>query len=405
MGITSPIGNELDIFWESLVNGRSSMARPIRVDASLYDEEIKTSEMAPSSDDHESNLSKSHKYTLRATRKCLEDAGLSKNILIKEEVGFVIGSTSCNYDLIEKVVDSLQLTGVENEKIEIGKEALRYFKNMRPVELSAAIASEFNFKGPNMVISNACSAGNSALAIAYQYIKTGRHKLIISGGAEPFFRVILNTFYSVNSIAKKGCRPFDKNREGLVLSEGAAILALEDLEHALRRNAPIYGEISGYGFSCDAYHGTAPDPEGKGAMLSMEFALKSSRLNPRDISYISAHGTGTKANDIQEAKAIAKVFGDEIKKIPITSNKSILGHSIGAASAIETVAALLSIKNQVIPPTINTLEIDPSMSPDLDIVVGKSRTRKIDHVLNNSFGFGGNNCTLILSKYTLQQTP
>ncbi|MDI6605666.1 MAG: beta-ketoacyl-[acyl-carrier-protein] synthase family protein, partial [Candidatus Omnitrophota bacterium] len=250
-------------------------------------------------------------------------------------------------------------------------------------------------KGPNYVIPTACAAGNYAIGYAYDLIRLGRADMMLAGGADAFSKIAFTGFNRLLAIAPQVCQPFDKNRKGMMVGEGAATLVLEPLEDALNRGADIYAEILGYGLSCDAHHMTAPYSEG--IKEAIERSLQESNLAVDDVGYFSAHGTGTPSNDKEECLAIKKAFGDYAKKLPISSIKSMLGHTMGAASAIEAVTCCLVLKNGIMPPTINFKTPDPEC--DIDCIPNTARSGKVDIALNNASAFGGNNACLALSKY------
>jgi len=259
----------------------------------------------------------------------------------------------------------------------------------------AAVSREFNLTGPNLMFSTACAAGNYAIGYGFDLIRLGRADLIFAGGSDPFSRVAYTGFNQFGAVAPEKCQPFDKNRRGMMVAEGAGILIIESLEHAARRNAPIYAEISGYGLSCDAHHITLPSVEG--VTRCMLQALRQTGTGIHEIDYISAHGTGTLANDRTECAAIRDVFGLRTQRIPVSSIKSMLGHTMGAASALEAIACSLTVKNNVIPPTINYETPDPEC--DIDCVPNQAREQEVNIALNNSYAFGGNNASLVLRKF------
>ncbi len=401
MGVVSPLGCTLEHFWDSLMQGDSGIGELTHLDSSPYSglsiaAEVKGLEhVADEKSETLEKYSNAVYYASVATKSCLRDAGLPETFSTANNYGLIIGTTSGNQDMVERTINTFDITSSEEELSQEAAQMLSYF---RPIELSSTVARACNLGGPNMVIPTACAAGNYAISTAYSMIQEGRTSMIIAGGADPFTRSCYTIFYRLGAMTQKDCRPFDQNRTGMVVGEGAAMLVLEELEHALARGAKIYGEVKGYGLSCDAYHPTAPDPEGSGAILAMEKALKASKLDISDVSYISAHGTGTKANDAHEAKAMHKVFGESLNNIPVNGLKSMTGHCMGAASALEAVAALLSIKEQVVPPTPNTELIDSAFEAEFT-VNNNSDKREIKNVLSNSFAFGGNVCSVIFSQF------
>jgi len=261
--------------------------------------------------------------------------------------------------------------------------------------LSDHVGYFFKLSGPNYAIPTACSAGNYSIGYGYDLIRKGKTDYALVGGADPFSRITFTGFNRLYAMAPERCQPFDKNRKGMIIGEGAGVLLLETLETAVKRKTPVYAEILGYGLSCDAHHMTAPRVGG--IVKVMEKALKHSKTKKENVGYISAHGTGTPANDKAECEAIKKVFGDLAKKIPVSSIKSMLGHTMGAASAIEAIACVLAIKDGVVPPTINYET--PDAECDIDCVPNTARKKKVDVALNNSLAFGGNNACVVFGKY------
>jgi 3-oxoacyl-[acyl-carrier-protein] synthase II len=260
--------------------------------------------------------------------------------------------------------------------------------------IAASVAREFDLAGPNLMIAGACAAGNYALAHAFDLVRMGRADVMLAGGATALSRVSFSGFARVGALAPDRCQPFDFNRKGTIPAEGSAALVLESLERPMRRGARIYAEIVGYGFACDAYNTMAPHPEGDGAARAMEKALRHSGLVPQAIGYISAHGTGTRASDRLETLAIKRVFGESAYSTPISSIKSMLGHTEGAASAIEAAACALVISEGIIPPTVGLETPDPEC--DLDYVSSSARCQQVEVAMNNAYGFGGYDASLIL---------
>jgi len=259
---------------------------------------------------------------------------------------------------------------------------------------AAAISREFCLRGPSMMFSTACAAGNYAIGYGYDLIRRGKTDLVLAGGSDALSKVAFTGFNQFKAVAPEKCQPFDKNRKGMMVAEAAGSLVLESLERALDRKATIYGEIMGYGLSCDAYHMTASSVEG--VAECMKKALREAGCSRYDIDYISAHGTGTPTNDKNECAAIKDVFGDRYKKIPISSIKSMIGHTMGAASALEAIVCALVVKNDRIPPTINYETPDPDC--DIDCVPNQARSHIVNVALNNSYAFGGNNASLVVKK-------
>ncbi|MFH0999073.1 MAG: beta-ketoacyl-[acyl-carrier-protein] synthase family protein [Pseudomonadota bacterium] len=260
------------------------------------------------------------------------------------------------------------------------------------------IASKLRLMGPKTTFMTACSSGATAMGYARDLIRAGMAKVVIAGGTEPLSRITYATFNALGAVDPEFCKPFDKNRQGISLGEGAGILILESLSHARNRGAKIHAEILGYGVSCDAHHMTAPDPRASGAVRCMRTALQDAGVPPERVDYINAHGTATPANDRMETRGIKEVFGKKAYQLPVSSTKSMMGHTLGAAGAIEGVVAVIGIVQRFIPPTIHLTETDPEC--DLDYVVEGSRNSEVNIVLSNSFAFGGNNTSVIFGRFT-----
>ncbi|BAP30980.1 3-oxoacyl-[acyl-carrier protein] synthase 2 [Chryseobacterium sp. StRB126] len=402
MGVVSPLACEKGAFWEKILNGESGVGDLTKLEPSNYKGVTRAAEVDLEKDykntellEHFKPYGKAVTYAAAAIDMGLKDAGFEK-FTKKNNYGVILGTTNGNQDIVERIVDQWNLEMKHEYLSSKAAKTLTYF---RPVELSASIAKYYNLGGTNMVIPTACAAGNYAIGTAYSMIREGRSSLIIAGGADPFTRSCYTVFYRLGAMSKDNCKPFDQNRNGMIVGEGAAVLVLEELEHALARGAKIYGEIKGYGLACDAYDPTAPDPEGSGATLSMNNAIKSSNIDRENITYVSAHGTGTKANDSHEVNAMRNVFGEEIDSLYVNGIKSMLGHCMGAASALEAVTATLSLHHQKVPRNRNTEKIDEAFNTHFHIQPSSEIENKVDHVLSNSFAFGGNICSVIFSKY------
>jgi len=400
MGLVSPLGNNVDKFWEALTLGQTGIKELTKLPKEQFKGNTLAAEVALENIDIKQQQPESSytvKYAIEAAKKCLENAGLAKQIPQVNNYGVIIGTTSGNQDILEKTLDTFNISRKEDELVEAAGKMLTH---MKPIELCSTVSKVYNLGGPSMVIPTACAAGNYAIGTAYSMIKEGRTPIILAGGCDSFSRSCYTIFYRLGGMTQKDCRPFDKERTGMVVGEGAGFLMLEELEHAKARGATIYSEVKGYSLSCDAYHRVAPDPEGKGATSAITKALEESGIQAHEISLISAHGTGTPANDVQEAIALSKVFGQKLKDIPVSCLKSMLGHCMGAASALEAIASVLSIVKQKIPPTINTDNVDPAFPIPIDVNPSGVKETPVNNVLSNAFGFGGNICSIILSKYT-----
>lgn len=403
MGVVSPVACEKGVFWTKILNGETGVGDLTKLDPSRYKGITRAAEVHLDQEYSNQKLlqffkpyGKAVSYAAAAVDMGVNDAGIQNLLNKKNNYGIILGTTNGNQDIVERVVDEWDL-GMEHDRLSI--EASKNLSYFRPIELSASIAKYYNLGGPNMVIPTACAAGNYAIGTAFSMIKEGRSPLIIAGGADPFTRSCYTVFYRLGAMSKDNCKPFDQNRNGMIVGEGAAVLILEDLDHALERGATIYGEIKGYGLACDAYDPTAPDPDGSGATLSMTNALRSSQMDKDNITYVSAHGTGTKANDSHEVKAMCNVFGEDINKLYVNGIKSMLGHCMEAASALEAVSATLSLYHQKVPKNINTQTIDESFQVNFNIQPSANIENKVENVLSNSFAFGGNICSVIFGKY------
>ncbi|MDR4509216.1 MAG: beta-ketoacyl-[acyl-carrier-protein] synthase family protein [Candidatus Brocadiaceae bacterium] len=392
----TPIGSGKDAFWNALTAGVSGVDDVMCIDTTEYRVHKGCEVKNFTYSDYIKNgilkkIGKCSQFAIAATKLALDDADLSLGDVDLERSGVSVGTTAGEIQILEKVNSIRHKEGEDNVD--------PYLFLMHPCNnIPANIAIEFGFKGPNTIIPTACAAGNYAIGYAYDLIKFGRVDMMVAGGSDPFSKVAYTGFARLGAIAPEICQPFDKHRKGMMVGEGAGILVLESLEYALKRNANIYAEIIGYGLSCDAYHITIPHPDGEGVISAMKKALVNADLKPEDVQYISAHGTGTPANDKAETISIKKVFGNKPKNLAISSTKSMIGHTMGAASVIEAITCALVVQNDVIPPTINYETPDPEC--DLDYVPNVMRKQKVNIALNNAHAFGGNNSCLVVKKYT-----
>ncbi len=393
IGIVSSIGTGRESFWNNMLDGRSGISPVTSFDTSNYTcylgGEIKDFQ----ADKHvlhidPSTIGRTSQMSIAAARLAVNDAKLDLNTMNLERVGVSMGTTSGEAGEIERFDDRLMDGSLDR----IGKE----FINLYPCHvIPANVAKEFGFAGLNTMIPTACAAGGYAISHAFDVLRSGRTDIMFAGGADSFSRITYSGFTKLGVVASEKCQPFDKNRKGMIPGEGVAILVLEPLSSARKRKANIYAEISGYGLSCDAYHITSPHPEGDGAARAMNKALKNAGIGAKEIHYVSAHGTGTLTNDICETIAVKHVFGEYAPRIPMSSIKSMIGHTMGAASAIEAAVCCLAISTNRIPPTINYEEPDPEC--DLDVVPNEARDHNVDIAISNSFAFGGNNSSLIFN--------
>ncbi|MDR4503990.1 MAG: beta-ketoacyl-[acyl-carrier-protein] synthase family protein [Candidatus Scalindua sp.] len=380
--------------WEALIHGKDGSGDVTSFDTSQYKihracevKDFKTDVIF----ENETPANTIHKYTYSAAREALRDSGLHDIANYNcERFGIAIGTLAGELPPFEYLLRNSPEDKANGFDMNI---ALTY----PPSSITSLLSEDFGFEGPTMVSLNACSSGNHAIAWAHDLLLNGKVDVMLVGGGELIPQTEFTHFHNLKALAPEKCQPFDRERKGLIIGEGAGIMVIETLDFAKKRGAGIYAELRSSGMSCDGHHMTAPHPEGAGAIRAMLEALSGARLSYKDIDYISAHGTGTPLNDRMETMAIKSVFKERAKKIPASSIKSMIGHTMGAASAIESVVSCLSIRNNIIPPTINYETPDPEC--DLDYVPNEGRELKVNCVLNNSFAFGGNNVTNIFSRF------
>lgn len=403
LGVISPVGNDVVSFWDALKQGRSGIDRLTVFDPAAFDSQVagQVKNFDPlifgisKKDTH--RMERFVQFAVAASKQAIENSGLDLAKLDKERTGVLIGSG----------IGSLRITE-EGQNIYLKHGPSRISPFMIPMlivnEASGQVAITYGFRGPNSCVTTACASGSHAIGDAFRIIQRGDADVMVSGGTESCITHLgiggfcaLKALSLRNSEPQRASRPFDAERDGFVMSEGCGVVVLENLEHAKKRNARVLAEIIGFGMSCDAYHITAPDPDGQGANLAMRWALKDARLNPEDIGYINAHGTSTKLNDKVETLAIKKAFGSHAKRLMVSSIKSMTGHLLGAAGGVEFVASCLTLRDDIIPPTINYEYPDPDC--DLDYVPNTSRRVKVNACISNSLGFGGHNATLVIKKF------
>ncbi len=402
MGAVSSVGHDVPTIWKNVVEGRPSVRLIHEFDVS--DLNTRIAALVEGFDPTPivgkrimRRYGRYIAYALAIARQAMEDSGLDPAQVDPTRAGVILGSAIGGVNALLDGYDIL---------LEKGPRRINPFTVPAMLIDSAPgmIAIEYGFRGKNYGVVGACASGNYGVGEAYRTIMQGEADVMISGGIETgFHRFTVAAFDRTGALSRrneepnKASRPFDRDRDGFVLAEGAAVLILESLEHALARGATIYGEILGYSATADAYHITAPREDSLGAIESMQKALEDAGLQPEDIDYINAHGTSTRLNDEAETRAIKAVFGEHAYRIPVSSTKSVTGHMLGAAGAIEAVFSLLAIRDGVIPPTINYEHPDPNL--DLDYVPNRARAQSLRYVMSNSFGFGGHNSTLILGGY------
>lgn len=390
LGVVSSIGVGTDEFWPNLLAGKSGISEISSFDTKDLDNhrggEIKNFDPYGFVE-FAHDTGRASQLVLAATKLAINDARLDIFNIGHDNVGIVVGTTMGE----AQVLETIDRTCFEKGEEEVDPALILEYPDKA---LADNISLKFSLRNNNVVIPTACSAGNYSIGYGFDLIKRGKAKAIIAGGGDAFSRIAFVGFSRLFAMAPDKCQPFDKNRKGMMVGEGAGILILEELQAAKNRGANIYAEILGYGLSCDAFHMTAPRVQG--IVKVMEKAIKESRIDKKDVGYISAHGTATPANDKTESEAIYSVFGDDAKRIPVSSIKSMLGHTMGAASAIEAIACCLAIKNSVVPPTANYETPDPECT--LDYVPNEAREKPVKVALNNSYAFGGNNACLVLSE-------
>ena len=403
MGAITPVGNDVATTWQSLIAGKSGTAPITKFNASNFPvrfaAEVKGFNPLDYMERKEAKRADQYtQYAVAASRQAMTNAGLvERNGMDPDRIGVIIGSGIGGLKSFEEQHDVYRERGV-------GKIS-PFFIPMFIADIAAGIVSmQFNAKGPNYATVSACATSAHAIGDAYRTIQYGDAEIMITGGAEATVTpMAIGGFANMKALSERNdspesaSRPFDATRDGFVMGEGAGILILEELEHALGRGTKIYAEVVGYGATGDAYHLTAPAPDGEGAQRAMKRALKDAGLEPKDIQYINAHGTSTPANDFNETRAIKAVFGDEAKKVNVSSTKSATGHMLGAAGAVEAVVSTMVVGSGIIPPTINYHHPDPEL--DLNYTPNVSVERDVKAVLSNSFGFGGHNTTLAIKRY------
>lgn len=385
VGVVTPIGTGCRTFWDALLAGVSGVREVICIDTADYrvHRGCEVQDFPQYRKEATLSMGKGSQFAVAAASEALKDAGISDGI--KNRMGVSLGTTGGEIQILEKI---------NQDRFDGRKIDPREFLPHPCQNIPANVARVFGLHGPNLMIPTACAAGNYAIGYACDLIRSGRAEVMLAGGADPFSKVAFTGFARLGAIAPEKCQPFDKNRKGMMVGEGAGILVLETYERAQKRGVEPYAEVIGYGLSCDGYHMTTPHPDGIGAIAAMEKALQAAGIEPEEVDYINAHGTGTPANDRSEAIAIKKVFKD--RKILVSSIKSMIGHTMGAASAIETIACALALKKGMVPPTINYETPDPEC--DVDCVPNTPREIPIRTALNNAYAFGGNNSSLVLRR-------
>jgi 3-oxoacyl-[acyl-carrier-protein] synthase II len=419
LGVVAPNGIGKEAFWDACVNGRSGVGpirtfdasgHPVRIAAEVPDFDV-TPFVPPPHRKSLKIMGRAMRFAVGAAGLAVQDSGLKLEREDAERVGVVMGTGLVPMDLPE-IMPTLAGSCDAEGKLEVprlGQQGtgalfplwiLKYLPNMVAAHISLAL----NAQGPNSTITTACVAGTQAVGEAFRLIARGDAEIMLAGGADSRIDPLLLLAYtSLGALSRalrppaEVSRPFDRERDGFVLGEGAGVLVLEDLDHARRRGAMIYAEVLGLGSSFDAYAVTKPEPEARGAARAIEWALREARVDRHDVDYINAHGTSTRLNDLMETAAVKRVFGEEARRLPLSSIKSMVGHLIGAAGAVEAVALALTLKDGVLPPTINQTHPDPDC--DLDYVPNTAREVPVHTAVSTSFGFGGQNAALVMRRF------
>ena len=393
LGVVSSIGIGKDEFWKNLIAGTSGISEVERFDTSGFPihkagevKDFAPGDFMPQTISR--RIGRGSQLAIAAAKLALGDGIIDIAKTNVDVSGIIIGTTMGEVPSLE-MIDNFWTKKGEDDVYPSN------VKNFPVNNISDNIAFFFDMAGYSYVIPTACAAGNYSIGYAFDLIRRGKAEALLAGGADPLSRITFTGFNRLFAMAPEKCQPFDKNRKGMMIGEGGAVLLVEGLEHAKARKAKIYAEVLGYALSCDAHNMTIPSQ--KGVTKVMEKAVKNSGIRKSDVGYISAHGTGTGLNDKTESAAIKEVFGDNVKDIPVSSIKSMLGHTMGTASALEAISCCLAIRDGVVPPTINFETADPEC--DIDCVPNKSRKKDVRIALNNSFAFGGNNACVVFARY------
>jgi 3-oxoacyl-[acyl-carrier-protein] synthase II len=404
LGALTPLGNNLHESWESLKNGVSGSVMITHFNTEKFKTkfacELKNYDPSKYFERKEANkLDLYSQYAHVASDEAVTDSGLDLEKIDKERVGVIwasgIGGLDTFYQAIKAFVE--------------GDGTPRFSPFFIPKMIgniaAGSISIKYGFRGPNFSTVSACASSTNAIIDAVNYIRWGKADIFITGGSEACINEpgiggfnALQALSTNNDEYKTASRPFDKTRDGFVMGEGSGALIIEDYEHALARGAKIYAEIVGTGMTADAYHLTAPHPEGLGAINVMKLAVAEAGLNPSDIDYINVHGTATPLGDVSELKAIKEVFGEHVYNLNISSTKSMTGHLLGAAGAVEAIISIMAVVNDIVPPTINFSNPDPAIDPDFNLTLNKAQQRKVNFALSNTFGFGGHNSSIVIKK-------
>ncbi|MDQ6902401.1 MAG: beta-ketoacyl-ACP synthase II [Bacteroidota bacterium] len=405
LGAITPLGKSVPEYWDGLVKGVSGAGTIQQFDSAKFKTrfacEVKDFETANYFERKEGRkLDRFTQFALIASDEAVKDAGIDKDNVDPDRVGVIFASGIGG-------ITTFQDDVMEFARGDGTPRFNPFFIPKMILDIGAGqISMRYGFRGPNFAVVSACASSTNAIIDAYDTIRLGKADIILAGGSEAVIcEAGVGGFNAMKALSernddpKTASRPFDKDRDGFVMGEAAGVLVLEDLEHAIARGAKIYCEIAGGGATADAYHITAPHPEGLGARNVMKVALKDAGLEPEDIDYINVHGTSTPLGDIAETKAIMNVFGERAYHLNISSTKSMTGHCLGAAGVVEALACILAVTKNIIPPTINHFNDDPELDPNLNFTFNKAQEKEVDAALSNTFGFGGHNASVIIKKY------
>jgi 3-oxoacyl-[acyl-carrier-protein] synthase II len=405
LGALTPLGNSVPEYWNALINGVSGAANITRFDASKFKTKFacEVKNYNPENFFDRKDVRKYDLYSqfaLVSTEEAIKDAGIDPSKVDVDRVGVIWGSGIGGLiTFFEEVTAFAKGDGTPRFN--------PFFIPKMIADIAAGhISIKYGFRGPNFTTTSACASSTNSLIDAFNYIRLGKADIIIGGGSEAAINEAgMGGFNAMHALSvrnddfKTASRPFDKDRDGFVLGEGSGTVILEELNHAITRGAKIYAEVGGGGLSSDANHMTSPHPEGLGARNVMKYALQDANINPEDLDYINTHGTSTPLGDIAETKAILNLFGEHAYKLNISATKSMTGHLLGAAGAIESIATILAIVNDIVPPTINHFTDDPELDPKLNFTFNKAQNRTINTALSNTFGFGGHNASVVFKKF------
>ena len=405
LGTINPLGNNVQEYFSNLGKGVSGACPITRFDASLFKTrfacEIKDFDPTQHGMDRKEarKLDRYCHYAVVAADEAIADSGLDLETTDKDRVGVIIGSGIGGIETLTQEIMGF------SEGNKVPRFSPFFIPKMIPDMAAGFVSIKYGFMGPNYATVSACASSSHSMCNAFDLIRLGKADVVVTGGAEAGITASsVGGFNSAQALSTnndnyaKASRPFDKDRDGFVMGEGAGILVFEEYEHAKARGAKIYAEVVGSGMTADAHHITAPHPEGHGAIQAMKLALKEAGLKPEDVDYINVHGTSTPLGDIAELKAIKEVFGEHAYKVSISSTKSMTGHLLGAAGAVESIACISAMQNSLVPPTINFETPDPDIDYNMNLTLNKAQERTVDVALNNTFGFGGHNSCLIFKK-------